>query len=340
MKTPYEILGISSLASKAEIKKAYKEKSKFFHPDLNSDVNAIENFKAVQNAYETLSKIKEYEPFNDFEESWSEFFDDDLYKTNGDYFEKDIFKDSLFKGRNINSKLEISFLESFTGCKKTILIKKRDRCKDCNKGLLQCKDCRGSGLPKDKQSLYCNNCKGSGCVKCKSCTNGFYADNKEFSLEVTIPKGIENGTQIRLIKKGEESSARYGESGDVVVTVSVKEHYIFKRDKLDIVLDVPISYTQLVMGGDCLIPSLTAEKFSVKIPAGSQPSTKLRIKGNGFTVNNRQGDLIIALKLEVPKTLNEEYKDLINKLSKLEIDNLSPRIEKWKQTIEATNEEL
>lgn len=354
MKDFYEVLGIAKNANEEDIKKAYRQGAKKHHPDVNpGDPESIERFKEVQEAYDTLSdpiKKARYDsatphmrfrrrpqpksgtsdppPGFAFEEVMEEFFGG-----------------STFKGRNITVRLEIEFKEVLTGCTKHIKIKKRKRCTGCVgkgfTGFQPCPNCEGSGAVQVADSPFgfstpCQVCSGTGkasVVKCGDCIgSGYLPGYHEKALDVKIPAGIENGMQVRLVGEGEES-IRGGRSGDVMVFVLVKEHPIFSREGANISVEVPVSYTQLVLGDEIEIPTLAEGTLKVKVPAGSQSHTKFRLKGKGFPVGLILGDLIATLKIETPKTFDEDYKKALERLSELEKKNITPRREQWSKKV-------
>lgn len=356
MKDFYEVLGVTRSATDEEIKKAYRKGARKYHPDVNpGDPEAVEKFKEVQEAYETLSdplKKSRYDgttahnmhfrrkpkkgpatppPGSSFEEVMEEFFGG-----------------SSFKGRNITVRLEIDFKEVLAGCTKHVKVKKRKRCSGCMghgyTGFQPCPHCEGSGFVQVADAPFgfrtaCQVCGGSGkasVVKCGDCAgSGFLPGYTEEAVVINIPSGIDNGMQVRLAGQGEES-LRGGRAGDLIVFVLVKEHPIFSREGPDITVEVPVSYTQLVLGGEIEIPTLAEGRLKVKVPEGSQSHTKFRLRGKGFP-NGRgsMGDLIATLKIETPKNLNEEYKKALEQLAELEKHNVTPRREQWAKKVAA-----
>jgi molecular chaperone DnaJ len=183
-----------------------------------------------------------------------------------------------------------------------------------------CSVCAGTGKANVKK---CGDCLGSGYLP------GFH----EKALEIAIPAGIENGMQVRLAGEGEES-LRGGRSGDVMIFVLVKDHPIFSREGPNLTVEVPVSYTQLVLGGEVEIPTLAEGTLKVKVPNGSQSHTKFRLKGRGFpTGKGLVGNLIATLKIETPKTFDEDYKKVLDQLAELEKKNITPRREQWAKKV-------
>jgi molecular chaperone DnaJ len=351
----YEILGVSRDASPDQIHNAYRKLALKYHPDQNAgDASATESFKKINNAYDILSdpiKKSQYDRtsfnFRTKSRSRSEATPNPNYSYEN--VMADFFGGSAYKGRNITVRIEIELKEVFTGCKKHIKIKKKKRCYGCDgrgyTGFTPCTACSGSGSVQVADAPFqfltqCQVCQGTGkvsFVKCGDCLGTcFLPGFHEKQLEVVIPKGIENGMQIRLAGEGEESvrgSSVDGRTGDVMVFVIVKDHPIFTRQGNDLHAEVPVSYTQLVLGSEIEIPTLSSEIIKVKIPQGSQSHTKFRLKGKGLPFGSNHGDLIATVKIETPKSLAENYEEALRLLAELEKSNITPRREQWAKNI-------
>lgn len=350
MSNYYELLGVPKTATQEEIKKAYRQKARQYHPDRNiGDKEAEEMFKRVQEAYDTLNdpaKRALYDggaPSMHFRRGRRP--NPGPARPAGFSFEdvmEEFFGGSTYKGRNIQVRLEIEFKEVMTGCIKHIKVKKRKTCTGCSgfgyTGFTPCGNCAGSGFVQVADAPFefrtsCQVCGGTGkanTVKCGDCAgSGFLPGYHENGLEVHIPAGIVSGMQIRLPGEG-EPSLRGGNNGDVVIFVLVKDHPIFNREGPHLTVEVPVSYTQLVLGDEIDIPTLSGETVKVKIPSGSQSHTKFRLKGKGFPAGNGAvGDLLATVKIETPKTLDEDYKKTLEQLAELEKKNVTPRREQW-----------
>jgi len=324
---PYEVLGLKNSASIKDVEKAYRDLAKKYHPDLNpEDTGAADKFKDVQSAYEILKKVKTSNSSAfDFDErmkfrSKSKFNDSVEVDLNS------FFSNSLFRGRNIQSKVEVNFLEVLTGVKKNIKIKKKTVCSSCSgEGFTDyvfCERCEGKGISQVLQPPFslnrpCGFCGGTGKInvkKCSSCSGMGYSSYEEDSVEVNIPPGVEHGTSI-TISGGGEPSLKGGESGDLIVLVVVKPDPLFKRDGASILLEVPVSYTQIVLGCSLTIPCVSGERIVLKVPQFTQPYSKFRVRGKGLPYKGNIGDMIVSLRLEVPKELDEEYKKHLEGLS-------------------------
>jgi molecular chaperone DnaJ len=351
----YEVLEINISASDEQIKKAYKILVKKYHPDFNpGDEEALKKFKEAQNAYETLSDPVKKSLYDAGRGRNSMRFrtrtraKPSKSATNSQKFEEvteEFFgATSTFRGRNIQVRIEIDFYQAYTGCNRFLKIKKKKRCDACDgngfSAFSPCLNCAGSGFVKSAidapfmLNAECPTCFGSGkgtSVACNKCKNGFLSDFIEKNVEVKIPAGIVNGTQLRVTNEGEDSLRLTGKSGDLFVVVIIQDHPIFKRESQNLLIDFPVSYTQLVMGDIIFVPTITNENYKIEIPKGCQANTKFRIKGRGFPGGvSGIGDLIVTLKLETPQNINDEhYNKLIMQLSEMEKKYVSSGKEEW-----------
>jgi molecular chaperone DnaJ len=351
MSNYYELLGVPKTATQEDIKKAYRQKARQYHPDRNpGDPVAEDMFKKVQEAYETLNDPLKRSMYDGGAHTMH-FRRGARPRPNagpkpaGFSFEEvmeEFFGGSTYKGRNIQFRVEIEFKEVMTGCVKQVKVKKRKRCTGCSgfgyTGFTPCGNCSGSGFTQVADAPFefrqaCVVCGGTGkaaTVKCADCAgSGFLPGYHEYPLEIHIPPGIENGMQLRLAGEGEES-LRGGRAGDVMIFVLVKDHPIFSREGPHLTVEVPVSYTQLVLGDEIEIPTLDGSKVKVKIPPGSQSHTKFRLKGRGFPGGKAGvGDLLATVKIETPKATDEEYKKVLDQLAEMEKKNVTPRREQW-----------
>ena len=352
----YEVLGVSSSASEAELKKAYRTKAKELHPDRNSDnPNSESQFKEVNEAYDVLkdqNKKAAYERYGhaafeggsagpgaggfhgggDFSSAFSDVFED-LF---GDFRGNQNGRQRASRGSDLRYNLNISLEEAFSGIQKKITIPSSVNCNDCNgtgaSGGAEpttCPTCSGMGKVRAQQGFFtvergCPTCSGMGqiiknpCQKCK----GSGQEEKERSLSVNIPSGVETGTRIRLSGEG-EAGVRGGPSGDLYIFTEIAEHKIFERDGKNLYCRIPVSMTTAAIGGEIEAPTIDGGRSRVKIPNGSQSGRQMRLRSKGMPAlrGSGNGDLFIELAVETPVNLTSEQKDLLKQFEALSVDN-------------------
>lgn len=333
MRDFYEILGVSRNATEEEVKKAYRKLALKYHPDRNpGDKEAEDKFKEVQEAYEGLTdpKPQRHRPPPPrpsspagFESIFEQFFG------GGDD-----------RGRHIQARVEIDLAEAVTGCTRKVAVKRRNRCRVCTgsgfTSFVPCSVCGGSGFSRKVDSspfqftMQCVACHGTGRAstsRCASCVGSGYSSTTEHPVEVVIPPGIENGMQVRLRGEGEEGKPG-SLTGDLFVVVLVRDHPLFRREGRDLTCDIPVSYTQLALGGELDIPTLNGT-VKVQVPQGTQNNTRFRLKGRGlpdFRNAKVLGDIVASLRVECPKEeLDEEYLEALKRLAELERRHVTPR---------------
>ena len=352
----YEVLGVSSSASEAELKKAYRTKAKELHPDRNSDnPNSESQFKEVNEAYDVLkdqNKKAAYDRYGhaafeggsagpgaggfhgggDFSSAFSDVFED-LF---GDFQGNQNGRQRASRGSDLRYNLNISLEEAFSGIQKKITIPSSVNCNDCNgtgaSGGAEpttCPTCSGMGKVRAQQGFFtvergCPTCSGMGqiiknpCQKCK----GSGQEEKERSLSVNIPSGVETGTRIRLSGEG-EAGVRGGPSGDLYIFTEIAEHKIFERDGKNLYCRIPVSMTTAAIGGEIEAPTIDGGRSRVKIPNGSQSGRQMRLRSKGMPAlrGSGNGDLFIELAVETPVNLTSEQKDLLKQFEALSVDN-------------------
>ena len=351
----YNTLGISKGANQDEIKSAYKKLAKQLHPDVNKDPGATEKFKEINEAASVLldeKKRAQYDQFGSDAFKYGPggagpqqgFGGDFAFSEEFDF--TDLF-DQFFgggmggsssgrqhrrrRGSDLQTQVSITLEDAASGIKKTITVEKETVCETCEgKGgshVQQCTTCHGSGLKRTntrtpfgvfQTQTTCPTCKGTGEeIKdiCKKC-HGKGTVEKEKKLEIDIPAGIEHGTQLRMREEGEEMPS--GESGDLYVQIIVKKHPLFERDGDDILIDVPISVAQAALGDEIEIPTLKG-KADLKIPAGTQPGTVLRMKGKGIAHMNSfgAGDQLAKVVVRIPESLTRKQEELLKEFASL-----------------------
>ncbi len=348
----YEVLGIGKGASDDEIKKAYRQLAKKYHPDANpGDKEAEAKFKEASEAYAILSdpeKRRQYDQFGHsaFEQGGGAGgFDFTNMGDMGDIF-GDIFGDLFgggrsrranngpMKGSNLRTTIRITFEEACFGTEKELELNLKDECGTCHgtgakpgSSAETCSKCGGRGqVTYTQQSLFgmvrnvqtCPDCRGTGKIikeKCPDCYGSGYISRKK-KIQVSVPAGIDDGQSIRIRGKGEPGS-NGGERGDLLVEVAVSRHPIFQRQDYDIYSTAPMSFTTAALGGDVRISTIDGDVLYTVKP-GTQTDTKVRLRGKGVpTLRNKdvRGDHYVTLIVQVPTKLNGEQKELLEKFA-------------------------
>lgn len=350
----YEVLGLSKGATADEIKRAYRKKAKQYHPDINKEPDAEEKFKEVQEAYDVLSddnKRATYDRFGHaaFEQGagngaggfggFGGFEDVDLGDIFGSFFggggSRRQRSNGPRRGDDHLMRLDIDFMDAIKGVKKDIKVTYDAPCHHCNgtgaknpNDVTTCPRCHGSGTISQQQSspfgtfvtqTTCPECNGTGKVikeKCPHCHGKGY-ENKTVTVTLDIPAGINNGQQLRVAGKGGRG-ANGGPNGDLFVEIRVKSHSHFKRDGSNIYISVPISSVDATLGCEVDVPTVQGD-VTIKIPAGTQSGTVLRLKGKGVKNlrGNSYGDQMVTVEVKIPTKLSSKEKDLYEQLSKL-----------------------
>ena len=242
--------------------------------------------------------------------------------------------------------MSISLEESYSGKKQNIQFSTSEKCNTCKGNGSKpghspdrCTYCGGNGRVRSNQGFFtvqqtCPQCSGSGEEITNPCSDCNGQGNKQATkkISVTIPKGVDDGTRIRLAGKGEAGS-RGGASGDLYLFINVKSHELFKRSDVNLFFEFPISITDAALGTTIEIPTIDGKKAKIKIPEGTQDGKQFRLKGKGMPFMRRGdfGDLYVQVKTEVPVYLNKEQKELLEKFRKIENEKSNPSIKKFFQ---------
>ncbi len=355
----YEILEVSKTANGDEIKKAFHRLALKYHPDRNpGDKEAESKFKEINEAYEVLKdeqKRAAYDryghqafanggmgggnPFGGFEFNFGSGGFSDIFSQ--------VFSDFMGggsagsgtayaqPGADVRYNMEISLEEAFSGVEKEIKIPSSVTCEKCHghgtkdgKEAPVCPHCKGSGKIHLQKGFFvveqaCPHCQGTGhmvtdpCPDCKG--HGFIRQEK--TIKVKIPAGIEDQTRMR-IPGGGEAGTRGGESGDLYVFISVREHKLYSREGANLYTRVPISMCCAALGGKIEIPSIDGEKIELSIAPGSQNDQVVKVKGQGMTMmrSKGRGDLFVKLRVETPVNLSAKQKELLEEFRSISKD--------------------
>lgn len=334
----YEVLGVDRNASDEDIKKAFRKLAFQYHPDHNGTDGATDKFKEINEAYEVLSDANRRAAYDRYGHNGGrdfETFDFGL----GDIFEAffggttTATRQSPEKGQPIHIIVDLALEEAAFGVERELPITRIEYCPECQgtgakSGTqpIRCTTCNGTGQIKRTQASVfgrftnittCPQCHGEGrivtdfCPKCKG--NG--REKKQRTVSVKIPAGISDGMQVRFRSEG-NAGYRGGPSGDLFVTVRVKEHKLFKRDGDDILYELPINFAQAALGTEVDVPTLDGDA-KLKIPAGTQTNTVFRLRNKGVQCLNERGrgDELVNVHVITPDSLNKEQRQLFEKLA-------------------------
>ena len=336
----YEVLGVEKGASAEDIKKAYRKAAMKYHPDRNpGDKTAEEKFKEIGEAYEVLSdddKRARYDQFGhagvdpNFNPGGGGFGGGgfggfggfgDLGDIFGDFFgggSSRATQNAPRRGENVATRLELSFEEAAFGCEKEVSALRIENCGSCN----------GTGSA-DGSVETCSNCRGTGQVRTTQNFMGMHMQSTSPSprsggkgkvrrtqkIRVKVPAGVDEGQSIRVRGEGCVGS-NGGPNGDLLVEVLIRDHPIFTRDGVDVLCEVPISFTQAALGAQIQVPTLDG-KVSFDIPEGTQTGTTFTLPGKGIPYvgsSRRRGDELFTVVVETPTRLTKEQKELLRQL--------------------------
>ena len=357
----YEVLGVSRGASEDEIKKAYKKMARKYHPDLNpGDKTAEEKFKEVNEAYEVLSdadKKARYDQYGHagvdpnfgaggFGGGFDGSFDfGDLGDIFGSFFGggfgggRRTNPNAPQRGESIRMSIAISFEEAAFGCEKAVTVERYETCDTCHgNGCAPgtspevCPDCHGTGTVQVRRqtpmgvfatSSPCPKCGGKGRIihqPCKDC-RGSGMVRKKKTIQASIPAGIDNGQTISIRGQG-NAGKNGGPAGDLLITITVRPHELFRREGTSVLCEAPITFTQAVLGAELEIPTIDG-KVKYTLPEGTQSGTTFRLKGKGIpSLNGRgRGDQYVTVYIETPRNLNKEQKEALKKFAETMGDN-------------------
>ena len=349
----YEVLGVSKGASEDEIKRAYKKLARKYHPDMNpGDKEAEEKFKEVNEANEVLSDPEKKARYDQFgfagvdpsygagaggAGGYGGGFDfGDLADIFGSFFGGGFGggqtrRNGPQRGESIRASVAVTFTEAAFGCEKEVSIERSEQCASCKgSGCAPgptpeiCPDCHGSGMVQVQQrtpmgvfasSRPCQRCRGTGKIIHQPCADcgGSGAVRKRKTIKVTIPAGIDHGQTISLRGQG-NAGKNGGPAGDLLITVMVRPHELFRREGNDVFCEAPITFRQAVLGATLEIPTIDGP-VKYDIPEGTQTGTVFRLRGKGIpALNGRgRGDQYVTVTIETPRNLNREQKEALKR---------------------------
>ncbi|RUS27235.1 putative mitochondrial DnaJ chaperone, partial [Jimgerdemannia flammicorona] len=347
---PYVILGVSKTASQNDIKKAYYALAKKYHPDTNKDADAREKFVQIQEAYEILSDDQKRAHYDQFGHQ-SEAPSGPSGAGFGGFDPNDLFSSffgagfgartaaagtgaSASIGDDIQKPITLTFMEAAKGTTKNITIEPIVSCASCSGTGLKagkqketCRTCRGTGVQSMVMGGFhmqttCQECGGIGThipsnAQCQSCDGGGRKTGRK-TVQVNIPPGVDNNSRIRMAGEGDAPMRGRGPSGDLYVLLNVLPSETFRRQDSDVFVDTTIPFHLAVLGGEVRVPTIDGD-VELKVPSGSQPGDNILLRKRGIKKlrNQGRGDQIVTLKVELPKTLTEGQRSIIQEYAKL-----------------------
>lgn len=352
----YEILGVSRNVTDPELKTSYRKLAVKFHPDKNpGDHEAENNFKEAAEAYSILSDKEQRARYDRFGHegvsgaagaNWgASGFGGGIEDILGDLFGfGDVFTrganggggarraNAAQRGSDLRYDLEISLEEAAEGVSAPLRIPRLEACDVCKSSGAKagtqpetCATCGGAGQVRYQQGFFavartCSTCQGSGRTVKSPCENchGAGRIEREKTLDVRIPAGVETGSRLRITGEG-EGGLNGGPSGDLYVVIGVREHERFERQGGNLYTSVPLTFSQAALGAEISVPTLTGED-NMKIPAGTQTGTIFRLKGKGMPLlgDRGRGDLFAAVNVVTPKNLTREQRRVLEQLAEFE----------------------
>jgi molecular chaperone DnaJ len=356
----YEVLGVARRATADEMKAAFRKKAKEIHPDRNpGDKGAEQKFKELNEAYDVLKDDQKralydqhgHEAFEgpgggrggpgfgfDFSTSFTDVFDDLFGEFMGGRRGGGVNRTS--RGSDLRYNMEITLEEAFAGKTATIRVPGSVACEACTGSGAEagskpqaCPTCSGVGKVRAQQGFFtiertCPTCQGLGRVvknPCRAC-NGAGRVQRERTLSVNIPQGVEDGTRIRLAGEG-EAGVRGGPKGDLYIFLSISPHSLFKRDGGDLYCRVPVSFVSAALGGHVDVPTLGGGRARITIPEGTQSGKQFRLRAKGMPALRGQGvigDLFVEVAVETPVKLTKKQQDLLREFEKAGTAQNSP----------------
>ena len=358
----YEVLGVSRGADQDEVKRAYRRLARKYHPDVNKDAGAEDKFKEINRAYEVLSEPEIRARYDRFGEAgvgsaaaggagFQDFSDmggfADIFESFFSGFSggpTQTKRRGPMRGDDLRLDLKLDFAEAIFGGEKEIKISHLENCMTCKGSGAKpgtrprtCSTCNGSGQVRRAtrtpfgsftQVSACPTCNGTGEVvedRCEVC-GGAGRKQETKKLKITIPAGVDNGTRLRVSNEG-DAGMRSGPPGDLYVYLFVKEHSTFKRDGINVLSDLRISYLQAILGCDLEVETVDGP-LEVQVPAGTQPNTVLTLENRGVPKLGNpvsRGNHLLTVLVDIPTRIKAEERELLAKLAEVRGDSISKK---------------
>jgi molecular chaperone DnaJ len=354
----YALLGVGRDANDAALKSAFRKKAMQYHPDKNpGDAAAEAKFKEINEAYSVLSDAQKrgaYDRYGKaaFQNGGGGAGFEGFGAAFGDIFE-DLFGDFMGGGRrgggrgraqatrgaDVRHDIELTLEEAYRGKDAEIIVHLGINCEPCEGSGAEpgskpevCPSCGGHGKVRTQQGFFvvertCPSCQGAGSIIAKPCRacGGQGRVQKEKTLQVKIPAGVDDGNRIRLANEGEAGS-RGGPPGDLYIFISLATHRLFQRENTTLFCMAPLPITTAALGGEIDVPTLDGQRTKVKVPAGTQGGKQFRLRGKGMPALNTNGfgDLIIQVNVETPVKLSKRQKELLEEFQRSETGENTP----------------
>lgn len=340
----YEVLGVPRSATEEDVKRAFRKLAFQYHPDHNKEDGSADKFKEVNEAYEVLSNAEKRARYDRFGHAGTESFGGqgfegfETFGGLGDIFEAFFGGTATAArgpraGEDLRYRVSVTFEEAMRGATREVEIERTERCSVCGGNgaapgtqRMRCPNCQGSGQVKRvQQSLFgrfvnvaaCERCRGMGTIISQPCSQcrGSGRERQRRKLEIEIPSGVDEGSQVRLKGQG-EMGVDGGPPGDLYIVVSVQPHKLFERQGNDVLYELPINIAQAALGVEVEVPTVEGGA-RLKVPPGTQGGAAFKLKGKGFPNlrSGGRGDQVVRVSVVTPRKLNDKERRLLQELA-------------------------